>query len=301
MPTAPLPDSPSPDDAAGTNADPATFEYDRSVPLDAEVTRVSTTRLARVERLRYRGADGEEVPAILSLPTSGDAPYACVLLGHGLRGDKHWPEVFDLLAQGGFAGFAIDARYHGERRDHAALQRLFDDPSVLERMLRETVIDMRRGIDYLETRPECDPERIGYIGASMGGFLGTMLAGVDDRVQAPVFLVSGADWRTMLDSSEAAQFRDRATQADIERARALLDPIDPVHWVGLISPRPVLMVAGDADRAVPPASARALHDAAGDPKTVIWYRGGHGLPGGAETRRIMTSVAGWLFEHLGRD
>jgi cephalosporin-C deacetylase-like acetyl esterase len=229
----------------------------------------------------------------------GDGPFACVVLGHGLRGDKRWPEVFDLLANAGFATFSIDARFHGERRNPDALGQLFTDPSILERMLRETVIDMRRGIDYLETRPECDAGRIGYIGASMGGFLGSLLAGSDERVKAPVLLVSGADWPTMLESTETAEFRRRATPDAIERARRLLDPIDPIHWVGRISPRPVLMIAGDADRAVPPASARALHAAANEPKQVIWYRGGHGLPGGGETRRLMLTIGGWLVEHLG--
>jgi dipeptidyl aminopeptidase/acylaminoacyl peptidase len=221
------------------------------------------------------------------------------VLGHGFRGDKSSLPVGDLLARAGFAAFAIDARAHGERRDDEVLRAVETDAAALERMLRETVTDMRRGVDYLASRAECDPARIGYIGASMGGFLGAMLAGSDERIQAPVLLVSGADWTTMLQSSVARAFRERATPAVIEEARRLLDPIDPIHWVGRISPRPVLMIAGDADTAVPPASARALHAAANEPKTVVWYDGGHTLPGAQERQRILATVASWLVEHLG--
>jgi fermentation-respiration switch protein FrsA (DUF1100 family) len=126
-----------------------------------------------------------------------------------------------------------------------------------------------------------------------------MLAGADERIQAPVLLVSGADWPTMLASTEARLFLAQATPAEIEAAGRLLDPIDPVHWVGRISPRPVLMIAGDADRSVPPESARALHAAAREPKTVVWYHGGHAIPSEAESERVFRTIAIWLVEHLG--
>jgi fermentation-respiration switch protein FrsA (DUF1100 family) len=202
-------------------------------------------------------------------------------------------------ASGGLGSFAIDARFHGERSDWQALQRVTRDPLLLERMLRETVVDTRRGLDVLETRTDVDPRRIGYLGISMGGFLGAMLAGSDERVQAPVLLVSGADWPTMLDSAEARDLRGLPEEV-LGDAAAILDPIDPKHWVGRISPRPVLMIAGDADDAVPPASARALHEAAREPKQVVWYRGGHTLPSGSEQGRVLALIGSWLLEHLGR-
>ncbi len=280
-------------------ADPSLFAYDPTVPLSPRVVRSRDTRHARIDQLTFAAADGQRVPALFSRPLTARDPTACILLGHGLRGDKESFRLWDLLAQAGFSSLAIDARAHGERRDPVTLERLATEPRVLERLLRETVVDMRRAIDYLATRSECDPARTGYLGASMGGFLGTMLAGVDERVQAPVLLVSGADWPTMLGSTEAQLFLRGATPQDIREAGALLDPIDPKHWAPLISPRPVLMIAGDADLAVPPAAARALHEAAQEPKTIIWYEGGHALPSGAETERIFGRIALWLVEHLG--
>ena len=287
--------------AASTPPDERTFAYDAARPLRAEVVSSSRRPGSRLERIRFDGADGERVPALLALPSGGDGPSACVVLGHGFGADKHWGEIIDLLTRGGFGVFAIDARFHGERRDGRALESVRADASVLADMLRGTVIDMRRGIDYLASRPECDPTRVGYIGASMGGFIGALLAGTDERVQAPILMVSGADWRTMLESSIADAFRRTASADQIATAARVLAPVDPVHWVGRIAPRPVLMIAGDADDVVPPASARALHAAANEPKTVLWYRGGHALPGRDEAQRVMLTVAGWLATHLGDD
>jgi acetyl esterase/lipase len=46
--------------------------------------------------------------------------------------------------------------------------------------------DDRRTIDYLQTRPEVDPERIGAVGLSVGGYRCAFLAATDERVRAAV-------------------------------------------------------------------------------------------------------------------
>ena len=53
--------------------------------------------------------------------------------------------------------------------------------------------------------------------------------------------------------------------------------VDPIYFVGHISPRPVLMQNGKTDRLVPPAAAEPLHKAAKEPKVVRWYPGGHDI------------------------
>mgnify|MGYP001245841777 CR=1 FL=1 len=50
---------------------------------------------------------------------------------------------------------------------------------------------------------------------------------------------------------------------------------DPVKYVGQIAPRPVLIQNGDADTVIPERCARALQEAAREPKTVKWYKGDH--------------------------
>ena len=121
----------------------------------------------------------------------------------------------------GFGVFSIDSRRSGDRGRPGELEEAGADPVALEAMLRGTVVDLRRGIDYLLHRGECHPRRIGYVGLSMGGFLGSMLAGVDERVAAPVLVVSGADWRVFLEGSDALLSGVEADAAALEHAVAV--------------------------------------------------------------------------------
>ncbi|MDQ3492827.1 MAG: prolyl oligopeptidase family serine peptidase [Chloroflexota bacterium] len=285
-----------------STADDRLFAYDASLPLRPLVdgSRSRETEHANLEYLSFAAPDGERVPALFARPRDVDDPTACILLGHGLGGDKESFQLYEILARAGFASLAIDARSHGERLDLVTLERLGTRPRALERLLRETVIDQRRAIDYLATRPECDLQRTGYLGISLGGFLGTLLAGVDERVQAPILVASGADWATLQGAEGMGLFGRDVSAAEMRRRTAVLEPIDPRHWAGRISPRPVLMIAGDADLVVPPASARALHAAAREPRTVLWYEGGHAVPSGPEAERVFGRIALWLIEHLGR-
>jgi dienelactone hydrolase len=58
--------------------------------------------------------------------------------------------------------------------------------------------DDRRTIDYLETRPDVDPDRIGCVGLSGGGLRAAMLAGADPRVRAACVTAWMTRWTDMI-------------------------------------------------------------------------------------------------------
>ena len=58
--------------------------------------------------------------------------------------------------------------------------------------------------------------------------------------------------------------------------------------------KPVLMINGQLDRTVTPAQARRLHDAAREPKTIRWYRGGHWPP-----QSELDAAAEWIAQLFG--
>jgi len=47
--------------------------------------------------------------------------------------------------------------------------------------------------------------------------------------------------------------------------------IDPINYVEMISPRPLLMINAENDDIVPPITSRLLFKAAKEPKEIIWY------------------------------
>lgn len=276
------------------------FDYDAGVPLDPRVSRRRTTRLARVESLTYNGANGagDRVPAILSLPRRGKRPFPCLIEGHGLGGGKHETvEVADDYAEPGVGVFAIDARFHGARGGERRAEQAVANIDELYALFRLTVIDLRRGLDYLQTRPECDPDRIGYVGYSLGGLMGAMLAGADPRVRAPALVMAGGDWRLLLGMSEVYPLPDKDEPQTFDSYLARMAPLDPLYWVGRISPRPVLIVHGDRDRVVPTKASQALYGAARSPKRRLIYRGGHEIPKSQEDR-VFGALYRWMVSNL---
>jgi len=276
------------------------FGYDKNLPLSPEVSVAEETDAYTCYKVVYRSARDQRVPAFLVLPKNRPEgqKLPCVILMHGLGGDKSmlkmlWP----MLTSAGYALFAIDAQYHGERKPKDPFPFFGVYPYYSRDALIQTVIDLRRAVDYLETRSEIDPKRIGYIGASMGGILGAMFAGVDERVQAPVLLVTGGNWRIMMEKSILPIFRENRPAKEVEQALKAMEIVDPIHWVGRISPRPVLMINGDADDVVPVESNKALHEAAREPKKIIWYKGGH-VPPPTEMPNVLNAIMNWLDEHL---
>jgi fermentation-respiration switch protein FrsA (DUF1100 family) len=60
--------------------------------------------------------------------------------------------------------------------------------------------------------------------------------------------------------------------------------VRPVDWIGDITPRPVFLIQGTADAAIPPDSAQRLFESAGEPK-LLWLQPGAGHVGALSVAR----------------
>ncbi|MCS6950939.1 MAG: alpha/beta fold hydrolase [bacterium] len=275
------------------------YAYDRDLPLNAEVTEQQRANGYILYRVQYNSVHDKRVPAWWCLPTTGTPPYPCVLIMHGYGGDKKGLQVLaPAFAQRGISTLAIDAEYHGERKQPER-DLLSPYPYRNRDALVQTVIDLRRAIDFLQSRREIDAKRIGYIGLSMGGILGGILAGVDERVQAPILIVAGGDWGYLFRHSQhptAVQLREK--HADLfqnpQKMNEVFGPVDPVNWVARIAPRPLLMINGNGDNIVPRECTERLFAAAREPKEIVWLEGGH-FP---QPDLVLRKVDEWLSKHL---
>jgi uncharacterized protein len=248
-------------------------------PLEATREKISETDDASLYKVTYHSTNGQNVPALLFLPRHAKTPMPVVVLQHGLgraKEDMLNDAMKGELVKDGFAGFAMDAALHGERK-MAGKEPLTTFFGMDKTPVYQTVADLRRGLDYLATVPEIDPKRIGYYGISMGGFLGALAAGLDTRIKAPVLVVTWGDWGTLFDNSDLLKQAAAGTILTPELVRQFMADVDPINFVGHISPRPVLMQNGKTDHAVPPVAAEPLHKAARDPKVIRWYPGGHDI------------------------
>jgi dienelactone hydrolase len=185
------------------------------------------------------------------------------------------------LADRGVAALFVKLPYYGERRPAgagAASKRFLStdiDRSVLA--MRQGVCDVRRAAAWLACRPEVDSNKIGVTGISLGGIVASVATAVDPALSRGAFLLAGGDLAQLLWSMpEAARYRamwvdSGRTFADL---KALTDPFDPITHARRLAGKRVMMIAGNVDEVVPPASARALWEAAGRPP-ITWYDCGH--------------------------
>ncbi|MEZ4595534.1 MAG: prolyl oligopeptidase family serine peptidase [Chloroflexota bacterium] len=146
----------------------------------------------------------------------------------GLRDAKLYQPYHEALTAAGFVVLTLDYRGFGGSEGDAT----FLDPMG-------QVSDIRAGLDYLQTRPEVDPRRLGLFGSGgTGGGNAVMLAGLDARVLATVAQVPVADGRDWL-------HRMRREHEWLEFLAAVRDARERYASTGeptLVSPRDGIMV-----------------------------------------------------------
>lgn len=263
-----------------SNESKSVFDYDKKIPLDASLSPYVENERFTSWKVTFQGYKGK-VPGVLAIPRGKNQKVPVLVLMHGLGGNKEVMNPFALAAiPMGYATLALDAPAHGERSSPDSSNALGSDIEKMRSLWQEGIIDYRRALDYLSTRDDIDTKRIVLLGVSMGGMMGTLLAGCDERIGAAAILIAGGNYIEIAETSvipQAKLMREAIEKIGKEKAREILTPIDPLTWAPKISPRPVLFVNGKKDLIIPPKSAEALIAAAKEPKTVIWEDGGHTL------------------------
>jgi len=173
------------------------YEYDATVPLDVVSAGTRAFPTFTREKIVFTGIQRSRVPGYLALPAQRTGRVPVVILIDGVTGTKdrwfvqdNWPHgllVTRALIDAGMAVLALDARYHGER----AAENDYRTPQFSARppdrdMMVQSIIEHRRAMDVLATRPEIDTGRIGVLGLSMGGIMTFALTSLDPRVKAAV-------------------------------------------------------------------------------------------------------------------
>lgn len=116
--------------------------------------------------------------------------------------------------------------------------------------------DDMRTVDYLRSREEVDPERIGCVGVSMGGWRSLVLAGLDDRVR--VACVTG-----FMSTVKPMMRRHMDTHSFVHFIPRLHDRLDLPDLVSLRAPRPLLVQQCRQDGLFPAAGMQESVDRIG--------------------------------------
>lgn len=273
------------------------YDYDRSAPLEVRENGVEERSGVRLHDISYASPKGGRVTAYLAVPP-GKAPFAAILFMHGGNGNRSslLPGALVLAATGAVC-LLIDSPLNGARSLAGEQLADFTKPERTRAAMIQTVVDLRRGVDLLLARQDVDPKRIGYIGASYGGTIGGVLAGVEKRIKAYALLVGTGDIGEFLRASPhptAAAARKALTQERIEESIRILDDVQPIHYIAHAAPSALFFQNGRQDAFMPEASVERYHKAGSEPKKAKWYDAGHGLNAEAFRDR-----AEWFHERIG--
>jgi uncharacterized protein len=185
------------------------------------------------------------------------ATQSTIILTHGYGGsqDEMLP-VAETLVRAGFTVLTYNSRSNADTGGKATLGKLETE-------------DLVSAVDYVLTRDDVDPERIGALGFSAGGAMTVMAAARDPRIRALVTDSGWSDVRHWLYPGARRAFRGFWPVARLGlwflelRAGTRLSDLRPVAVIGQISPRPVLIIHGQSDVVVPPEDAMQDFAAAG--------------------------------------
>jgi dipeptidyl aminopeptidase/acylaminoacyl peptidase len=162
--------------------------------------------------------------------------------------------------------------------------------------------DLQAALALLYSLEEVDKAHICLLGFSGGAAVSVYTAAHDPRVSLVITCACPTDFRSLRQREtpvdtiqrfrQIGAIRDKDFPPSIEEWQRGFETISPINWVDRISPRPLLLVHGDADELIPLEHARRLYQKAKEPKELKM------IPGAEHKMRLekaaMDFVLDWL-------
>ncbi len=213
----------------------------------------------------------EPVPALLLIPKKIKRPAPGLLFIHWhagmyglgkeqlLVGTSVQPAYAPVLAEMGIVTLAVDSWCFGERQHDTNGLRGEQDTFKLmlwrgQVLWGMMMLDEYRAFQYLASRPEVDPQRLGVTGMSMGSTKAWWLAALEPRVHLTIDICCLTDFDALIAAHGLSH------HGVYYFVPSLLKEFDTTGINELTVPRPRLSVNGRRDLLTPPAGVEKVRD-----------------------------------------
>jgi dipeptidyl aminopeptidase/acylaminoacyl peptidase len=235
------------------------------VRVSQQNTQLSAAEFGRSELITWTSADGVEVEGILTYPLHEEmgGPYPLIVMAHGgppgvwqqhfLRSGYPTVNPVPALSSCGYA--CLQPNVRGSRGYGGAFRQ-----ANLRDWGGGDVTDLLSGVDCMISKGIADPNRLGIMGWSYGGYLTASAVTQTNRFKAAVAGGSITDLISMAGSCDIPDFIPDYFGGEIWQARDLLVGRSPVYHANRVT-TPLLILHGEKDERVPTAQAWELYRA----------------------------------------
>lgn len=214
-----------------------------------------------IYKVWYPSHGGATIYGLLAVPKlDGPLPAFFIMPGATVTKEGEQRLLGDALNELGFVTLSLDQRGHGETGGYVFS---FDDDYPLWRDGSESqyhmwTYDALRAFDLLYQLPGIDRSRIYAAGESMGGNYAIAAAGIEPRISG-----------LMLISSSGFKFQPQQDPNAAEYLKSIVGDT----YIGMVSPRPLVMLQALDDQVVRVQDALDTFEKAGEPKRFLTIPG----------------------------
>jgi dienelactone hydrolase len=236
-----------------------------------------------MEKISFNAAyENERMTAYLFLPRVSSPPYQTIIFFPGSYAAEltdfskyiNANKSIDYLMKNGRAVMYPIYKTTFERKDESLRCAYSNESHQYTDCMVKCVKDLRRSIDYLETREDIDASKLAYMGDSWGARMGAVIPAVEDRIKLSILIRGGLSQKKKF--PEANEF----------------------NYVSFVN-TPVLMLNGRYDFIFPyESTVKPMFDLLGTQekdKRLVLYETDHFVP----RSEIIKEALSWLDRYFG--
>ncbi len=274
-----------------------------SKTITGNTAALSKKRLAKRSLVRWKSTDGVEIEGVLITPDDfdGNQKHPLLVIVHGgplwlslpaITLDGCYPR--EKFAEKGFV--MLEPNYRGSTGYGESFRKL-----NLRNLGIGDYQDVISGVDFLIDQGIADPERIGIMGWSQGGYISAFCATYCDRFRAASVGAGISDWETYYCLTDIHQFTRKYLKSTPWDDKEIFEKTSPISYIKNAK-TPTLIQHGDSDQRVPFPNAlklyQGLRDMGVEVELVVFKGMQHSGNKPGVVRAIMHQNFVWFCHHL---